>query len=66
MPIERATRNRVVGFRVTEDEHERLCRHAYGDGRTLTGMLRNLVAERVVGFGSSKLERRTEWQKNEQ
>jgi hypothetical protein len=60
MATERTTRDRLVGFRVTADEHESLCRCASDDGRTLTAMLRNLVAERVVGFGSSKRERRTE------
>jgi len=56
MPTEREIRNRLVGFRVTQDEHERLCRYALADERTLTGMLRKMLAETVAGFGVTKQE----------
>ena len=57
MAIKRATRNRLIGFRVTEDEHELLCRYALADERTLTGMLRKLLAETVAGCGTTKRRR---------
>jgi hypothetical protein len=65
MEVDREIKNRLVAFRVTADEHELLSRHALADHRTLTGLLRNLVTERVVGFGSSKRERKKEWEAKE-
>ena len=57
MATERATRDRLVGFRVTDDEHDLLCRYASADERTVTGMLRKMLAETVAGFGAIKRER---------
>ena len=54
---EQQTRNHLVGFRVTEQEHDLLCRHAFADERTVTGMLRKMLAETVAGFGATKRER---------
>lgn len=59
METERTPRDRLIGFRVTEDEHELLCRYALADERTVTGMLRKMLAETVAGFGATKRERRT-------
>lgn len=59
MASERPLRNRLIGFRVTEDEHDLLCRYALAaDERTVTGMLRKLLAETIEGFGATT-ERRT-------
>jgi len=58
MATERATRDRLVGFRVTQDEHDLLCRYALADERTVTGLLRKVLSETVAGFGTAKQEQR--------
>jgi hypothetical protein len=60
MDTAQTTRDRLVGFRVTQREHDLLRSYAEADQRSLTGMLRKLLAETVVGFGATKRERRAE------
>ena len=62
MASARATRNRLVGFRVTQDEHDLLCRYAIAEERTVTGVLRRMLSETVAGFGAANRERRAERQ----
>ena len=45
-------RSRLVGFRVTDEEHDLLRRHAAADERSITGLLRKLLADRFTGFGT--------------
>ena len=54
MTREQPTRDRLIGFRVTEHEHNLLRRVAAEDERNVTGLLRKLLAETVVGFGATK------------
>jgi uncharacterized protein (DUF1778 family) len=51
MQTSEQARDRLIGFRVTEDEHQALKRAALSERRTLTGMLRKLVAKRLTDFG---------------
>ena len=60
MDTAQTTRDRLVGFRVTQQEHDLLRSYAEGDQRSLTGMLRKLLAETVTGFGATKLQREAE------
>jgi len=62
MANEQPIRDHLVGFRVTEQEHDLLSRHALADERTVTGMLRKMLAETVAGFGPNKREHGTERQ----
>lgn len=55
-------RDRLIGFRVTQDEHDLVRDYAEADQRNLTGLLRKLLAETVAGFGATKQQRRTEHQ----
>jgi hypothetical protein len=60
MATAQEARNRLIGFRVTQQEHDLLCRHALADQRTLTGMLRKMLGETVAGFGPTKREPRAQ------
>lgn len=57
MTTAQETRDRLVGFRVTQHEHALLRRVAAADERNVTGMLRKLLAETVAGFGATKRQR---------
>ena len=61
-PTEQPTRDHLIGFRVTEQEHTLLRRVAAEDERNVTGLLRKLLAETVAGFGATKQEQRAEGQ----
>jgi hypothetical protein len=54
------TRDRLLGVRVTERELGLLRDYARADQRTVSAMLRKLLAEAVAGFGATKQQRRTE------
>jgi hypothetical protein len=54
------TRDRLVGIRVTQHERALLRQVAAADERTVTGFLRKLLADSVMGFGATKRERRAE------
>jgi len=56
MPTERPTRDCLIGFRVTRQEHALLHHAAAADERTLTALLRKLVAESVAGFRTTPLK----------
>jgi hypothetical protein len=60
MTTAQQTRDHLVGFRVTEQEHNLLRRVAAEDERNLTGLLRKMLAEMVAGFGATKPQRTTE------
>jgi uncharacterized protein (DUF1778 family) len=60
MATEQQTRDRLIGFRVTQHEHSLLRQVAAADERNLTGLLRKILAETVTGFGATKLQRTTE------
>lgn len=60
MPIEQQTRDRLVGFRVTRHEHTLLRQVAAADERSVTGLLRKMLAESVAGFGATKQQRTAE------
>lgn len=60
MATEQQTRDHLVGFRVTEHEHNLLRRVAAEDERNLTGLLRKMLAETVAGFGVTKQQRGAE------
>ena len=57
MKTEEQTRNHLVGFRVTAQEHTLLRQVAAADERNVTGLLRKLLAETVAGFGATKRRR---------
>jgi uncharacterized protein (DUF1778 family) len=53
MAREQQTRDYLIGFRVTQHEHTLLRQVAAADERNVTGFLRKLLAETVVGFGTT-------------
>ena len=55
MPHQRQVRTRLIGFRVTPSEHDLIYRAAVADERTLTGLLRKVLAESVAGFKTTAL-----------
>jgi hypothetical protein len=60
MTTTQQTRDRLVGFRVTAQEHTLLRQVAAADERNVTGLLRKLLAETVAGFGTTKRQRTAE------
>lgn len=62
MEHQQQIRDHLIGFRVTADEHDLLCRCALADERTITGMLRKMLAETVSGFGSGTQDRTSQRQ----
>lgn len=60
MATAQKTRDRLVGFRVTQHEHAVLQHVAAADERTVTGLVRKLLAEAVSGFGATKRQRTVE------
>ena len=54
MATEQQTRNRLIGFRVTQHEHTLLRQVAAADERNVTGLLRKMLADSVAGFGTTK------------
>jgi hypothetical protein len=55
MPTEQQQRDHLVGFRVTERERDVLRHVAEADQRSVTGLLRKILAGTVAGFGATKL-----------
>ena len=60
MATAQETRDRLVGFRVTQHEHALLRQVAAADERNVTGLVRKLLAETVAGFGATRRQRSTE------